>query len=421
MRQNTLCIFGALTVLLLLGTASSDRRQHEAPAGFDSNTNGFTSQTTFDADLDVFAEEEEVADGLGPVFNERGCATCHSVPVVGGSSNTVRELRAGHYDKERRKFIDHPGGSLIHAFTICEDLAALPDVDITKSQCTKELQEKILPGYEVQTFRASNSVLGDGYVEAIADDTLRDIASDQRAKSDGRVRGQVISVPVLEAGGALRVGRFGWKNQHASLVSFAADAYLNEMGITSPLQPTENTSNGRSVEAYDRVPDPEDNGEDIESFASFMRATKVPPRNTALADTADAQAGEFLFNKIGCALCHVPTIVTAPPGTPINGGKFRVPEALGNKRIHPYSDFLLHNIGTGDGIVQNGGRSTRNKVRTAPLWGLRTRKLLMHDGESTTPREAIQRHRGEAEDVIAEYEELSDAQQHQILTFLKSL
>ena len=151
--------------------------------------------------------------------------------------------------------------------------------------------------------------------------------------------------------GALRAGRFGWKNQHASLVSFAADAYLNEMGITSPLQPTENTSNGNSVAKYDKVDDPEDEGEDVESFASFMRATKAPSRNTALANTSDAQAGERLFKQIGRALCHVSTIVTAPPGTPINGGKFRVPEALGNKIIHPFSDFLLHDIGTGDGTI----------------------------------------------------------------------
>jgi CxxC motif-containing protein (DUF1111 family) len=431
MRQNSLCIFGALAVLLISGMASGDRRQSEAPTGFDNNTNGFTSQPTFDADLEVFAEVEEVDEGLGPVFNERGCATCHSVPVTGGSSNTIRELRAGHYDKERRKFTEHPGGSLIHAFTICEDLAdlpeedlaALPDANISKFRCIKDLQEKVLPGYEVQTFRTSNSVLGSGFVEAIPDSTLQDIANDQREKSGGKIRGQVIKVPVLEANGALRAGRFGWKNQHASLVSFAADAYLNEMGITSPLQPTENTSNGRSVKDYDLLPEPppEDDGEDIEIFASFMRATKAPPRNTDLAKKLDAQAGEVLFNKIGCALCHVPTIVTAPPGTLINGGKFKVPEALGNKIIHPYSDFLLHDIGTGDGIVQNGGQSTRNKLRTAPLWGLRTRIMLMHDGKSQTPRDAIQRHQGEARDVIEEYEALSPAEQQQLLTFLKSL
>jgi CxxC motif-containing protein (DUF1111 family) len=98
-----------------------------------------------------------------------------------------------------------------------------------------------------------------------------------------------------------------------------------------------------------------------------MRATKVPPRDAAIAATDDARAGAQPFNQIGCAICHVPTITTAPAGTSVNGGTFVVPPALGNKVIHPYSDFLLHNVGTGDGIVQNGGQSTANNLRTPPL------------------------------------------------------
>ena len=183
------------------------------------------------------------------------------------------ELRAGYFDGKR--FIEHPGGSLIQERAI--DAA---------------IQEYLLDGYDVRTFRMSPSLLGAGFIEAIPSQTLADIASHQPSLSDGRIAGQLIKVPVLEADNALRAGRFGWKNQHASLISFAADAYLNEMGITSPLQPTENTSIGRSVEAFDEVPDPEDEGEDIEIFASFMRATKAPPRDAELAVTPDAQAGE---------------------------------------------------------------------------------------------------------------------------------
>jgi CxxC motif-containing protein (DUF1111 family) len=231
----------------------------------------------------------------------------------------------------------------------------------------------------------------------------------------------LIKVPVAEAGGALRAGRFGWKDQNSSLVSFAADAYLNEMGITSPLQPTENTSNGNSVAAYDAVPEPEDNGDDVAKFAEFMRATKAPPRDTALAGTPDALAGAQLFNQAGCNVCHTGTLRTASPGTVINGGQFVVPAALGNKIIHPFSDFLLHDVGTGDGIVQNGGPFSRNKVRTAPLWGLRIRTRLMHDGESLTPRDAILRHDGEARFVINDFRGLSDQQKNQLLIFLRSL
>ncbi|HSF39092.1 MAG TPA: di-heme oxidoredictase family protein, partial [Thermoanaerobaculia bacterium] len=104
-----------------------------------------------------------------------------------------------------------------------------------------------------------------------------------------------------------------------------------------------------------------------------------------------------------------------------NGNKFQIPAALGDKIIHPYSDFMLHNVGTGDGIVQNGGSSTRNKLRTPPLWGLRTKDRLMHDTVSFTRNDAILRHTNEAEPVIQNYLNLSTTQKNQLITFINSL
>ena len=383
--------------------AASTGRQagDEAPAGFDDQTNGLTTQNQFEADREVFDERESISDGLGPVYNAQACTECHQNPVSGGSSQ-LTELRVGRYDGV--SFYEHPGGSLIHSRAI--DASA---------------QEQLLDGFEVRSFRTSLSILGDGFIEAIADETLLAIASGQVAETRGRIAGEVVMVPVLEAGGALRIGRFGWKNQHASLVSFSADAYLNEMGITSPLQPFENTSNGDPILAYDTVADPEDDGADVEIFARFMRATKAPGRNESLAATPDAQAGARLFESIGCAICHIPSIRTAPVGTVINGGQFTVPAALGDKTIHPFSDFLLHNVGTGDGIVQNGGPTTRNKLRTPPLWGLRTRSRLMHDGQSLNLNSAILRHGGEASLVTRSYQRLGNSERNQLLIFLRSL
>jgi CxxC motif-containing protein (DUF1111 family) len=369
----------------------------EAPAGFDGKTNGLVPQAEMDAAREIFDEAEELDEGLGPVYNARSCGGCHENPVAGGVSQ-VTEVRAGHWDGAR--FVEHPGGSLIH------DRAIISTA-----------QETVMDGHEVRALRVSLNTLGDGFVEAIGNDTLQDIANSQPPF----MRGQVIKVPVLEANGALRVARFGWKNQHASLVSFSADAYKNEMGITSPLEPTENTTNGRSVAEYDEVADPEDDGLDIEEFAKFMRATKVPPRDERAATSPAVQAGALVFNRIGCAICHTPTIITAPVGTVINGGAFEVPPALGDKIIHPFGDFLLHDIGTGDGIVQNGPASTRNKVRTAPLWGVRTRSRLMHDGESLSFQDAIQRHRGEAFGVRRAYQRLDDTERAQLIAFLRSL
>lgn len=135
-------------------------------------------------------------------------------------------------------------------------------------------------------------------------------------------------------------------------------------------------------------------------------------------------AGERLFKQIGCVTCHVASIRTARPGTSINGGAFKVPNALGNKIIHPYSDFLVHDIGTGDGVPVLPTPefvSTTSQIRTAPLWALRTRNRLMHDGLSFTKQEAIQRHTGQATAVTAAYDSLSAAEQQLLLAFLDSL
>jgi CxxC motif-containing protein (DUF1111 family) len=128
-----------------------------------------------------------------------------------------------------------------------------------------------------------------------------------------------------------------------------------------------------------------------------------------------------LFEGMGCNTCHVDSITTAPAGTVINGGAFTVPDALGNKIIHPFSDFLLHDIKTGDGIVQNPPQDTADKLRTAPLWGLRMRPRYMHDLQSLTLEGAIERHRGEAERVARRFRALTPAEKQQLFTFLNSL
>jgi CxxC motif-containing protein (DUF1111 family) len=375
----------------------------EAPAGFDNLTNGFVAaEADHDADAMVFSEHEAPKDGLGPLYNADSCAACHFNPAIGGISE-VTELRAGHLDRNGL-FVDAPGGSLINS-------NALPGVPMP-----------YVPDREfVRTFRTSLNTLGDGFVEAIADDTLVHIARSQSDSTRGRISGEVIRVPLLEAPGQVRVARFGWKNQHASLFSFAADAYVNEMGITTSFFPTERTSLGVDVSSFNQGPNPNSTQADLEAFARFMRSSKVPPRDLNAAMSAAAQQGGRIFDLIGCDTCHVSTIVTAPSGTMINGGTLTVPDALGNKIIHPFGDFLLHDVGTGDGIMQNGGPDTVNKLRTAPLWGVRTRNRLMHDGNSLTFEDAIERHRGEASDVTNNFRQLTPQQRYALIAFLRSL
>ena len=231
-------------------------------------------------------------------------------------------------------------------------------------------------------------------------------------------------VPVLEGNGNARIGRFRWKSQHGSLLSFSFDAYLNEIGITTPTLPEENTASGVYVgwgSEYDAVADPENDGTDALAFADFMRATKAPSRGTV---TGDVLAGERFFNQVGCNICHTSSMTTAPAGSVINGGAFTVPAALGDKIIHPFSDFLLHDIGTGDGIPilpTADYAITANQMRTAPLWGLRTRSRLMHDGLTFTLNDAILRHSGQAAQSTRNYTRLLARQKSQLIAFLKSL
>ena len=398
-----LALAGVLAVPVLYAIAAT-----EAPAGFDNQTNGFEAQANMDADRAVFDEVEQVSDGLGPNYNAQSCRECHQNPVSGTISQ-ITELRAGTLDNNNN-FTPHPGGSLIFSRAI-----------------DPSIQVRALGTDNVATFRTSLNTAGDGFVEALPDSAFTAIQSQQGSS----FRGTTILVPVLEAPGVTRIGRFGWKDQHASLLSFSSDAYLNEMGITNPLNPTENTSNGTDVtylNTQNGVPAMQDPatqsdpfGADVGSFTRFMRSLKVPPRDTVLAATSDAKAGATLFTQIGCNICHVTTLTTAPAGTSFNGGQFIVPAALGNMNIHPYSDFMLHDVGTGDFIVQNGGQVTLTKMRTAPLWGMRTRNRLMHDGESLLRNDAILNHFGQANPVINNYIYLSTTQKNQLITFLNSL
>jgi CxxC motif-containing protein (DUF1111 family) len=398
-----------LLFLSFIGVAAAGGPAREAPAGFDKLTNGFVSQAAYDSARAIFEQRETIASGLGPIYNGESCVECHRNPVSGGNSiKTV--LRAGHEDPATGLFVPAPGGTLMHVHAIN------PAIDL-----------RVPDSENIRSTRKATSILGDGYVEAIDDSTLLAIANSQREKSNGRIAGVAVMVPVAEAGNILRVGRFGWKSQHASVVSFSADAYINEEGITNRYFPTENTALGKSVADYDSVPDPEDERRSdgfshVDRFVDFIRATKAPPRDEKLAATPEARAGERVFEQIGCVICHVASITTAPVATKINGGQFTLPEALGDKVIHPYSDFLLHTLGTGDGVpVQSGGQSTANKMRTAPLWGLRTRSELMHDGASPTPERAILRHGGEAQMVIVEFLKLSPQQKKELFAFLSSL
>jgi CxxC motif-containing protein (DUF1111 family) len=193
--------------------------------------------------------------------------------------------------------------------------------------------------------RVSLSLLGDGYIEAIDSRDIDQNAQQQRQAHLGIV-GTVVSSLVLEASESqpkMQAGRFGWKSQHSSLMSSCADSLRNELGIRNRLYPDEYPTHASSDSPtpFD-TPDPNIHKTELERLVDEIRHTSPPARDASLAASPDAQTGEKIFTQIGCAVCHVATYKTLPPGTRINGGTYKVPKFLGNAVIHPYSDFLLH-------------------------------------------------------------------------------
>ena len=357
-------------------------------------TNPAVAGRSFRDNKAIFEEVEHVGDGLGPVYNDVSCANCHQAPVTGHVSQ-INEFRVA----------DANGNPPPGTQTLVQDRAIDPDA-----------QEHINTGFSSHEFRSTRTVLGDGFVEAINSNTL---AANVAAQPSAQ-RGQLRTVNVLEAPGNQRIGRFGHKSQHASLFSFSADAYLNEMGITSSLLPTENNIFGASSAAFDTVADPEDaDNEDVGAFTDFMRSLRAPGRGPI---TADVNAGSSLFDAVGCAVCHTRSFTTLAAGSVINGGAFTVPAELGNKIIHPFSDFALHNIGTSGGIGGEAGVNDRFATTTIALWGVRTKVRFMMQGNTMTIFDTIQVHGGQAATARNNFNNgLNNTQKNQLIAFVLSL
>jgi CxxC motif-containing protein (DUF1111 family) len=386
------------TLAVVLVAAMVRQSGGQAPAKFGDPLAGITPRQfeEFTLGLQDFVEVESAEEGLGPAFNGTSCAVCHSMPAIGGFG-IMTEVRAGRRDEQGR-FVALSGGSdsLFQMFSI------------PSHSC-----QPIIPSEaNIVARRAPIPLFGAGLVEAIPDETLLALQDPNDDNRDG-VSGRAAVITDIETGDR-RVGRFGWKAQHATLMAFGADAYRNEMGITNDLFPSE-LAFGISAERMrqcDRIPDPEDVIEPatkrrgIDNFASFMKFLAPPPRG-AVDD--QARAGERVFSEIGCAACHVPSLVTGRSDNPL----------FDRRVVALFSDLLLHDVGTGDGIDQ--ASATGAEIRTPALWGLRERRPLLHDGSASTYDAAIDRHAGEAERVRAAYYALSPERRAALVAFLFTL
>jgi CxxC motif-containing protein (DUF1111 family) len=396
MMRNTITA-AALVLTIAIDFQATSRTQGRAAAAGEPLP-GLTAMefSEFRLGLDDFTEVESAEEGLGPAFNGTSCAVCHNVPAIGGGG-VILEVRAGYRDDSgTASGLNDAGDTLIHML----------------STPPHSCQPAIPDDVDVIARRAPIPLFGAGLVEAIPDDTLLALEDPTDRNRDG-VSGRAALV-VDVATGDRRVGRFGWKAQHATLITFGADAYRNEMGITNDLFPEEMAFgiSPAQMRLCDPFPDPEDRRDPatrrrgIDNFESFMRLLAPVARSHSNEDTRE---GEGIFSAIGCAACHVPVLETGPSTNPL----------FHRRRVELFSDLLLHDIGTGDGIQQAAAEA--DEIRTPALWGLRFRRPLLHDGSAATIAAAIERHGREAELARRGFSQLSNEDRTRLLSFLRSL
>jgi CxxC motif-containing protein (DUF1111 family) len=365
------------------------------------------------AGLQQFKVVDGPADGLGPIFNNQSCVACHSQPVVAGAitpggASAVLETRFGNLTNGVFNPLTNESGTLLR------QMALAPFA-----------QETVPSDANVVASRKTTPLFGLGLIEAIPDAAIE--ANVHHPPVDGVTgRPAILTDSVTQLVGGNVVGRFGWKCQESTLLAFAADAELNELGVTNRLFTTDIAPDGNQKILTEAEPDgltpttlqdlPENpalpespaNKDDNALFTDFMQLNAPPP---ALPLTAQAQRGKALFTFVNCVACHKPSMQTGPSNVSVS---------LAFQNVPLYSDLLLHHMGVlADGIAQAAAQP--DEMRTAPLWGLRARSPFLHDGRASTILQAILLHDGEARIIRDRFAALSEGQKNDIIAFLESI
>jgi CxxC motif-containing protein (DUF1111 family) len=402
----------------------------------------------------AFMTVEMPVDGLGPIFNERACGNCHTQGAIGGAGTQIERRFGTTFVLNGQEVFDplandglgpNParGGSLRQLMTLGRFTG------VGGKACNVALESEPPEATIHNVGRLTTPLFGLGLVDAIPDSFFDSLAAAEPTNVRGIVNRVSILLPNIndpsQSLNGTRVGRFGWKAGIATLSQFAADAYINEMGITTQhcvkgvsvtTFATESQPNGVAVPAGcdDLAPaQPAGNGipagtddavgsctggvnelqDDVSEFIEFMTFLAPPARG---AITAAVTRGQTVFTNIGCNGCH--TLATfKTPATTGNG----VP---GNTSFQPFSDFLVHDMGgLGDRIGNWGDPvAVTRRMRTAPLWGLRFRTLFLHDGRTSSVSTAITQHAGQGAAAASAFtNNISAAQRSDLLAFLQSL
>jgi CxxC motif-containing protein (DUF1111 family) len=348
----------------------------------------------FDEGKKLFERVFKPEDGLGPLFNGNSCAECHEKPVVGGVGDEV-EIHATRFTPpDSCDPLFEEGGPVVqqHATPLLQALGVL--------------KEPVPLHATAEGRRSTPPLFGFGLVDAIPEATILAHEEASHTHGDG-VRGHANRT--IDG----RVGRFGRKAAVATLFEFNAGAFPQEMGITTPFSPIEETISGTPIPPEtDPVPDPEISTNEIEKVTAFTRFLAPPPRQV-FTDSSDrylAERGRKLFAELQCAACHIPKMRTGPSNV----------KALNRKNVALYSDLLVHDMGTNlADICLNMAHPP--EFRTEMLMGLRFRDKFLHDGSAKTVREAIERHGGEAQRSRDRFKALNDKDKKALLKFLNSI
>jgi CxxC motif-containing protein (DUF1111 family) len=431
-------------------------------------------QSFFTAAADVFAEVENVSpNGLGPRFNLDSCGGCHAQPALGGSSpatnpqvanatangakNTVPSFITANGPIREARFVTNPNGTPdggVHDLFTITGRSDAPGCNITQPNFAAAVAANNV------IFRIPTPTFGLGYVEAVPDSSLQAAfaATGQQKRALG------ISGSFNRNGNDGTITRFGWKAQNKSLLIFAGEAYNVEMGVTNDLFPQEREENPGCQ--FNNLPESTTNftdtsngaspasgfSSDIINFAAFMRLLAPPTpatssttpaaqstsgtqvaaatassavaaaagsstsstSTTSTSSTASVSRGQQVFSNIGCNACHVTNQTTGKSG--ITG--------VSNQTVQPYSDFAVHDMGTGLQDRVSQGLANGRQFRTAPLWGAGQRLFFLHDGRTADIGVAIQQHASqgsEANGVIGNFNQLGLTDKQALAAFLRSL
>lgn len=346
----------------------------------------------------VFTRLTSVEEGLGPTYNEVRCSDCHGIPTPGGSSSIATRLsRARKWENGVCDPLTEEGGDILQK-------RATPLLVATGY----EPPEQTPPSATYQAEEPALAMFGVGLIQEIPDEDILALADPDDLDGDG-----ISGRPGKDVSGLPGVGRWTRKLERSRLYDLVDAALRRHLGLTTPRFPDEQTMNGVPVPPEsDPMPDPEMDDRGIQIITDFIRFLAPPQREILTSDALrdSVEAGELLFEDVGCAACHVPTMYTGPNES----------AALDRKPVHFYSDMLLHDMGPESaGLCGFGAEPT--EYRTAWLWGMRFKENWMRDGKASTLRQSIELHGGESAASRDAFDALTPEEQAYLLRFLASL